>query len=248
MTSKRNRRGSKRTKLPMATKKIDQAQNKKIVSLEKRVTKLQMAPEMKYVDFIPDATNRQVSTAGNPYYLNFDFSNGSGTHNARIGSKITCKYVTIRGYVVLPVNTLSDRLIRLVLLWEKIPESTMVPVGDPTQGGAAANPLLDINLNLVVGPPDDAPDMFAPKATQTRNRYTILYDKQFHMKVQTTAAEVYLPFIINKKLNRTTVFNDNPSGITNVSGNRLTLIPFIDNQSANPALINFYSRVYFIDF
>lgn len=240
MSKRVNRRTHQRKKLPMAHKSIDNAQNKKLESLEKQVHQLKTQPEMKYTDAAL-STPLQLSTGGDAIGL---MTCAQGTQPfSRIGNQIQAKYVRIQGYIVAPNTATYDRVIRLQLVWDRAPTQSTggtIIYGDPTTGAQCIN-----DNSLYFG---FVPNIFTPPAIENSNRYTILYDKLINHRLENTDTNSVSIFKISKRLNRKVKYVLNTAVPEALASNQLWFCVSIDNQETEAEyLINLTARVYFKD-
>lgn len=223
------KRYNKKSKVPAKTKK-DALQDREIKQIRSMVR-----PEMKYLDTSP-ATFATVP-AGSAFSLNL-ISQGVNISN-RLGNAIYAKYVRIHGETVVVANGGSDRLMRLQLVWDKVPAGAV-----PTPYGATSTGTTAVNDSTNLG---SAPNIFAPHSLEYKNRYSIIYDKIHRIILNDQAAQIIFHWSITMRLNRKIRYDATTATIGSVSTNNLSLLVSLDITPVAAVNTSFTARMYYTD-
>lgn len=231
----------KHKKLPMATKKVDQAQNKKIEYLEKRILNMKLEEELKFKDVLINTT--MLSNAAPPATVILLNGMAQGdTRNTREGDLVRATSVQFKLEVRTNNLELGAVAYRILLVWDKQANGVAPTV---------ANVLDNSVITLITTSPynmDNVP-----------NRFKILYDKSFSVPPQvvedfdvaTGQTNSYMIVVktlskkipINKKTNYGLA---NAGDITDISTGSLYLYCLSTEPSGgSPATLVGGTRVYF---
>lgn len=237
----------KRRPLPMATKKIDDAQNKRIVNIEKKLKGIKNEIELKHNDYKFDIVDFTNNNSVSIVPLNL-LAQGT-TDITRIGDIIHMTSVHIRGVIRRDPVELSGQTVRMVLLYDRgtqgaLPQYNQVFDGTTVTGN-----------DYIVHRPYNM-DYFP-------DRFKILYDKSYVLNPSvpdgwvdasgTITVSGYGPVekIINKKIRvnkKTTYGLGTTAAITSIASGSLILL-LVGSEADNGAPASFIgsSRVYFRD-
>ncbi|AXH77559.1 MAG: capsid protein [Cressdnaviricota sp.] len=246
---KTQKRQFKSKKLPMATKKIDFAQNKKIVNLEKKIKKIEGEPELKYSNKpIQETAVAGLGVVGFP--LNDTIAQGLEP-NQRIGNKITATSLSFKGILVTDQGRLGYSIFRVMVYWysDQIAASPVI-IGDDLTGTRC---MLTVADGLVSSPSFALPysRAYVPKT------FKVLYDKTYVLNANTyytddTAGTVtrYAPVSKNIQfkipLNRVIQFDNDGIGLASMAGNSLYIAVIADNTNS-PGILSGCTRFNYRD-
>lgn len=237
-----------------SNKKTDTAQTNAIVTLDKRVKKLEKLPELKYYDEWSDGS--VVSLSGNPTNpVAPHLAQGIGV-TQRIGNKIYVTGWNIKCHFLTAPLCVNPTTIRMIIFYDnQFVDSPVTPYGSPES--------LLYNIDSVAPVPNLITD---PTIMQynpnTRKRYKILYDKKFVLDpyvvrvsnivtATTTTSQVisrqknvnvYIP------IRKTIQYISNNSSNSDVMGS-VPLMWLFSNQSSggNPPIVQFSGRLSYYD-
>lgn len=255
-TSKMGKRGGskfQKKKLPFAKRKIDDAQNKRIIKVEKKVTALARQSEVKFrdvfvnnvaVDSIPDAT-QMILLNGIPQ------EDDAPTPNTREGDQVRLTSLQIRGTFDINQNVNVGTILRMIIFWDTQAKGVAPTVDD----------VLDATTITTY--------LHAPYDYESIARIRVIYDKLTfaHPVVQATQSDtnsavgtantitttlfgsVRKPFRIYKKLNKQIYMGlDDTGNVSAISAPSLYCLFMSSTPAAsNPPNITFGARVYFKD-
>lgn len=165
---KGNRKRFQKKKLPMASKKVDQSQNKAIDNLSKKLKSLEGDIEVKHITQTFTATNFAAATAATQIILVNPVAQGDD-YNERIGDKIKMTSFQIKGVIVRQNADLGKQTARMILVYDAAPKGAALTFGEVLDlGGVAAGltPYAPYNLDYV------------------GSRIKILYDKSWVLNPQ----------------------------------------------------------------
>jgi len=146
-------------------------------NLEKRITKLEHADELKYHDV--QSTVIPLLTAGNMYCLCF-IAQGDDV-NERVGEEITAKYLNMV-FRIRHFANLSADVVRIVVFWDKQTNGVGPTAFTST---STAEGLLD---NAIIN------STYCPHNYRTKDRYVVLYDKRHIMNPDSTGVNLTKSF------------------------------------------------------
>lgn len=227
----------KRTRKPRPNMKKtrDQKQDKEIAKLKKKVG----TPEVKYTDTaITGSSGFALTTAGVILGLNFN-AQGNQPFN-RQGNQIKNLAVLIRGYITLTIAELSERLVRVQLVWDKAPTGVNPTVYAATSNGTAAINDNTTSTGLI-------PNVFAPQSVEYRDRFKVIHDRIIRLQWGADTQSLEIPFHIYKKLNRITRFDQTAANVASLATNGLFIQFTVDNITSVAPVCNFYSRLFYTD-
>lgn len=163
---------------PIGTKK-DQIQDKQIVSLKRKVKKLEKSEELKYKDtyYTTALTAAGALVSINPLAQGDDF-------NQRIGESVVSKYLNFKARFERPGATTSDQ-IRITILWDHQFNGV----------GGSISALLDgiyDNATITSLP-------IAPLNYRCNERYKVLYDKLLLFNPQSSTTDMI--HVLKKNIN-----------------------------------------------
>lgn len=164
--------------------KKDMIQDKQIVSLKKKVKKLEHSEELKYNNLTNSLT--AISTTANIYSLS---AIGQGDdYNQRVGEELTAKYLNVKMRIRHFANANAD-VVRVIIFWDK-QVNGVGPVAF-TSASAVDALLDDTNVGQVC---------YAQPNYRTKHRYTILYDKLHIMNPDSSGVNLTKAFKFNTNL------------------------------------------------
>lgn len=178
----------KKKALPMPTKKVDYAQNKRIVTIEKKLNKLDREIESKFVDLSINAAMVSNPAVGTNILLLNGLAPGTSA-SQRIGEDVRITSMQFRGYIQRAVTELGIQKARLIIVFDK------------QTNGAGPAALSDLLTNV-----GNIPNQPYNKGN-VPGRFKILYDKEFALNPQvwftyvvaTGVVTEYAPMIVNIK-------------------------------------------------
>jgi len=160
-----NRRAKPLPKRPVKGTKKDYSQDKAIMTLKKKVSKLEHSEEVKYEDLYVTST---PASTGALYHCT-GVAQGDN-FNERVGEQITVKRAEVR-FELNQIPSIVTSQVRLIMFWDKQCNG----VGPTTFASTSlAEGLLD---NTVI-----TTTILSPYNVRTKNRYKILYDKCFKVE------------------------------------------------------------------
>lgn len=249
--------GSKfqKKKLPFAKRKIDDAQNKRIVKVEQKVTALAKQSELKHRDILVDnvaADDTPTDTTQMILLNGIPQEDDAPTKTTREGDQVRLTSLQIRGTWDLNQLTNVGTYVRIIIFWDTMPKGVA-----PT-----ATELLDVSTITRY--------ILAPYHYDNIKRFNIIYDKLNYMfpQVQATQSDTNLaggggantitttlfgsqrkPFKIYKKINKQIYMGlDDTGNVSAIQTPALYMLFFSSTPvGSNPPNITFGCRIYFKD-
>lgn len=212
MPSKSFKKKTSKKKLPMARNKIDNAQNKRIVNIEKKLRAVENSPELKFIDNF-----NAITILGVPAAAQINLLNGvvqGTTETTRLGEEIKPTSLQLRGTIFGTTSaTQADFEVRIIVFWDR--QSNGVA---PT-----AAQLLDLTTITQA--------YHAPYNRDYQERFTVLWDHNIHNQFNTwtgsgtvlaATSKGYSKYI---KLNRKVMYGlANGGTIADIATNSLYLL------------------------
>lgn len=232
---------------PIAHTKKDQVQDKQIVSLKKKVKKIQYDEDVKFIDYGAAATavlETGVNLAGGG--IAFGITQGD-TDVTRDGDSIIATSLILRAQLYSDVDRIAfGNFVRVIVYWDKQPNGAVATVS-----GAAGSQSLMLASGAVPGHLDHRNQL-------TINRFDIIWDKTFCWNANTVQSftpatgattgltQTSIAFQKRFKLNRKIRYLASAGAITDMIGNNLC-VSVIGNSDTDPALISYNMRLYYKD-
>lgn len=202
----------------------------KVNKLERIVKEEQ--PEMKFQAIYYTTYTSLINTAPVSILLN-GLLPGTNELNNRIGAKVRWKFLNLKYsfksvIATLPAGTTTG--CRCMLIWDKMPQGTAIPLGNVLYYSAFPNSLSQKDY-----------------VTRSSNRFNIIYDKvhyisNFGGNSQVGYSEKYF------RLNTVSEYQRNTNGdITDIDKNSFYLIFIVDNNTANAINVDYSYTLGFID-
>jgi len=223
---------SRKRAVAKATTVKDEQQDKRIKVLSRRIGK----PEIKWTDTVVGSSN--LAVAGAIIGLNY-MPQGDQPFN-RAGNQVKSKKLNIDGYIVYSSTEATDRVVRMLLVWDKSTSGAYPTITGNTNTGTVAI----LNNITTTG---TVPAILAPVSVETRDRFTVVMDKLIHLRIAASGIQLEMPFKIRKKLSKITRFVNTTSAVTSLMTNGLYFIYMVDNVGAAPPQIGFCARYFFED-
>lgn len=239
--TKTNKKRFRKSKLPAASNKVDKAQNVNIVSLNKRVRRLEWGAECKY-NLLTNELFSNITKTPQTKLLNA-LSRGT-TIQTRVGDSITAKSLLIKGILTCGMGASP---------WASAVRLIVIRVNEPAFGTTlplnAASPAAGyLFMNNVTTSDIYVNQMYNFNNNNIKNKFTILYDK-VHLLLQNDA-NVPAFKMINKKFRLGNVKCSYKGGNSGTGGDidkyQYWIAAFTDNTTAG---VNFRydSCFYFTD-
>lgn len=230
---RRRPRARRRTKGKVRPKtKVDK-------SLSRRITRLEKAPETKYIDYVTSAT---PTTSGVAFSLISHMDDGPD-YNERIGNKITAKRVYIQYRLVF--DAIHTWQFRVIAGWDKQANGQtgllLFTGGSPTTQ-QLSEALLDDRAGMV--------SINAPYNQNTKDRYKILYDRTFNINPDNTATTDGYVVNINKMINLNNAivtYSEGTATIDALPSRNLFVTYYYSLSSGTGVQMNFASRFFYTD-
>lgn len=260
---KTSRFNKKKIRLPMATKKIDNAQNKQIIKLSKKVSELKKVGELKQLQ------NYQSSYSGSPttpittalthtspqlFLLNGSIQGDSVVTRDGDKLRMTSMHVSGQIYPTSGGATLGYNIpVRIVVFISKKPKGVAPTIS--MAGSASGQSALFYNSGGANYPSTYQQYDTGVNQNMYQN-YKILFDKTYRLRTQigayvpstdaTSSVNPYFNFNIRKKLGYTSDYSRSNAGtIADIESNALYIL-FLADTSGN-ITVEMDSRVYFKD-
>lgn len=222
------------SKKPQYKKKVYKKKAPSTVALSKRIKAIEHEIELKAFDTYNVSTS--VTTSGTQNLLNAIGRNVA--EYQRIGNQIKTTSVQIKLSAILNTLSLVPNTMRLIVFWDRQCNN-----GLPTMIGAATVPSV-LDSDYVTEP------ILMPYNINSRDRYTILYDKMHVIGINDIVGgfPVQVRVNINKyiKASRMCRFDDAGTTVASITTNALYCW-YVTDQGANGPNVKFASRVYYKD-
>jgi len=234
MVQRRRPRARRRTR----TKGSVRPKTKVDKSLSRRITKLEKAPEIKYLDY----TSTASPTTGGVGYSLINHMDDGPDYNERIGNKITAKRVYIQfrlAFDSLPMQY------RIIIGWDK-----------QTNGGATlplftgSAPATELLSTALLDNRSGMVTVNAPYNQNTKERYKILYDRVFNINPNNITEAGPTFFNVKKMINLNNaivLYSDGDQTIDALPSKNLFAISYFSLYTGNAPQLNFTSRFFYTD-
>jgi len=209
---KMRKKGYGGSKFSYMWKKKEPLVKRSILSLDKRIKKINSAEEIKYIDFLQGTTNIPGS-GGSPQGLTMllnEAVTGDLPVNNREGGEIRTTSVQIRMHIITGNTSGTDfpTEFRVMLFWDRQPN-----VGGPTlyTSGTGSGTMGLIDNTTIT------PIIHAPLNHQARSRYRVLMDNIFVLNSTggTTNMPIARWFTIRRRLGRKVIYTKGAGAGTN---------------------------------
>lgn len=220
--------------------KKDQAQDKQIMNLGRRIKKIEFDNEVKYYDFaVQDQDMLEVGWLNNA--LCYGVLQGDA-FNQREGNEIITTSLLIRGTILTDGLALAPSFVRMIVFWDKQTNN-----GAPTISGAANS--------LMSGSPTVGGHLDW-RNQDTISRFDIISDKTYTLNPQViktlTASDVTanqpvsVAFSKRVRLGRKIKYLSSTGSAGDLVSNNIA-VAFIGDSDTNPAQLDCNFRLYFKD-